>query len=216
MNAQSIDPLGISYEFFSWRGFVAGAVLIACTFGVQSLIGFPDIWSTRPLDFALLIIVSSIIVGIASGGVLVYLIPPDQDVIGVAGLGSDDVSQHISLMLVILALIQPMLSGFIVFPEYFASDQLSVIWVLIAFAAPSAGFALAMFDRQRAIAEDLRIYFKQHDKLDMVSLDTLHGQGARTAVYRMGMLESAASKVIGLKVVGHEIVLQKDELRVTT
>jgi hypothetical protein len=215
MTARTTDTLTMTYEFFSWKGFAVGAAFIAAILAIQSMIGFPAVWNQRALDFVLLIVVSSLMVGSASGGVLIYLIPPDQDVIGVAGLGSDDLSQHISLLLVILALIQPMMSGFVFFYEYFGADPVSFIWVLLGFAAPSMGFAIAMLDRQRAIADDLMLYFSQHDKLDLVTLDWLHGHGTRTAVYRMGMLESAASKVKGLKVVGHEMVVDKKQSALT-
>ncbi|TFG10837.1 hypothetical protein EU538_00605 [Candidatus Thorarchaeota archaeon] len=194
------------YEFFSLKGFVVGAVIIAALLILQSLISFPTIWLNEPLRFGAFILISAFIVGFASGAVLVYLIPPNQDVIGLAGLGSDDLPQSISLSLVILALIQPMFSGFIFFYSYFGSDPLIPIWILAAFAAPSAGFAAAMFERQKRIADDLRTYFQENSRLNMVSLDWLHGLGPRTATYRMGMLESAASRVENIRVVGHEIV----------
>jgi hypothetical protein len=205
----------MSYEFFSWKGFAVGGASIAAILAIQSVIGFPAIWNLRPLDFLLLVVASSLIVGVVSGGVLIYLIPPDQDVIGVAGLGSDNLSQHVSLLMVILALIQPMLSGFVFFYEHFGSDPVSFIWVLLGFAAPSLGFVTSMLERQKAIADDLTLYFSQHNTLDLASLDWLHGHGARTAVYRMGMLESAASKIRGLRVVGHEIVLDKTQFTIT-
>ena len=99
-----------------------------------------------------------------------------------------------------------MVSGFIFFFDYFENDPLIALWVLVAFAAPAFGLAVAMLDRANAIAADLKIYFMNNERLDMVTLDWLHGLGPRTAVYRMGMLESAASKVEGLKVDGHEII----------
>ncbi|TFF91572.1 hypothetical protein EU545_03595, partial [Candidatus Thorarchaeota archaeon] len=159
------------YEFFSVKGFVVGAAIISALLTVQSLISFPEIWSTEPVRYATFLLVSALIVGFASGAVLVYLIPPNQDVIGLAGLGSDDLPQSISLFLVILALIQPMFSGFVFFYQYFGNDPLVPIWILAGFSAPSAGFAAAMFERQKRIADDLRQYFKENDRLNMVSLD---------------------------------------------
>jgi hypothetical protein len=63
-----------------------------------------------------------------------------------------------------------------------------------------------MLERSRAIAEDLKVYFSANQKLDMARLDWLHGLGPRTATYRMGMLESAARSVVGLRISGHEII----------
>lgn len=200
------DTPEMRYEFFSVKGFMVGAVIISGLLVLQSLISFPSIWFDEPVSFGVFIFVSAIVVGFASGAVLVYLIPPNQDVIGLAGLGSDDLPQSMSLFLVILALIQPMFSGFILFYQYFGSDPLIPVWILAGFGAPSAGFAAAMFDRQKRIAQDLRIYFQEHDRLNMVSLEWLHGLGPRTATYRMGMLESAASRIDNLRVVGHEII----------
>jgi hypothetical protein len=136
-------------------------------------------------------------------------------VIGVAGLGSDDLTQHIALFLVILGLIQPIFSGFVFFFEYFGNDPFVVIWVVVGFAAPSAGYAVSMFDRTRAIASDLEMYFLNQTKLDMASLDWLHGLGPRTAVYRMGMLESAAARVPGIRVRGHEIIKDPDQFAIS-
>ena len=155
---------------------------------------------------------SALVVAIASGSVLVFLFPPDQDVIGVAGLGSDDITQHIALFLVMLSLIQPILTGFIFFYSYFGADPFIFIWVIVGFAAPSAGFSVSMFDRTSAIAGDLKDYFSENDTLDLSSLEWLYGLGPRTAVYRMGMLESAASKVSGLRVRGSLIVKIADPL----
>ena len=207
------------YEFFSWRGFVVGAAIITMSMILQSLVAYPLIWSDRPVSYALLVAVSAVVVGAASGGVLVFLYPPEQDIIGVAGLGSDNASQHLALLLVLMALMQPMLSGFVFFFDYFGpfgNDPLVVIWVLVAFGAPSAGLSVAMFDRTNAIALDLQLYFQHQNKLDMVRLDWLHGLGPRTAAYRMGMLERAAEKVRGLRVRGHEIIREKDALPVST
>ncbi|MCK5237902.1 MAG: hypothetical protein KAR33_00050 [Candidatus Thorarchaeota archaeon] len=210
----SDEIMTMKYEFFSWKGFLAGALVISVALVLQSLISFPDIWLTRTFGYSALIISSALIVGISSGSVLVFLFPPDQDVIGVAGLGSEDLTQHIALFLVILALVQPIFSGFVFFFEYFGDDPLVVIWVLVGFAAPSVGFAVSMYDRTRAIANDLEIYFSQHKKLDMASLDWLHGLGPRTAVYRMGMLENAATRVKGLRVRGHEIIKESDQFAI--
>ena len=210
------ELMTMKYEFFSLRGFFVGAIIISISFMLQSVISFPQIWIDRALGYTLLIISSALIVGVASGSVLIFLFPPDQDVIGVAGIGSDDLSQHIALFLVILALIQPVISGFIFFFEYFGVDPFAVIWVLVGFGAPSAGFTVAMFDRTNAIAEDLKIYFAHNQKLDMAGLDWLHGLGPRTAVYRMGMLESAAEKVVGLRVRGHEIVQERNPYTLKT
>jgi len=204
------DVIPMRYEFFSWKGFLVGSVSIAVAMVLQSMISFPLIWEMRSMGFTILIIVSSLIVGFASGSVLIFLFPPDQDVIGMAGLGSDDLTQHIALFWVVLALLQPMLSGFVFFFEYFGTDPFAMIWVLIGFAAPSAGFAIAMYDRTNAIANDLKLYFAHNQSLDIVSLDWLHGLGPRTAAYRMGMLESAAEKAGGLRVRGHQIVRISD------
>ncbi len=210
----SDEIMTMKYEFFSWKGFLAGAIVISVALVLQSLISFPEIWITRSLGYSLLIVFSALIVGISSGSVLVFLFPPDQDVIGVAGLGSDDLTQHIALFLVILALIQPIFSGFVFFFEYFGEDPFVVIWVVVGFGAPSAGYAVSMFDRTRAIAADLKIYFSHHKKLDMASLDWLHGLGPRTAVYRMGMLENAATRVKGIRVRGHEIIKESDQFAI--
>jgi hypothetical protein len=196
----------MKYEFFSWKGSIVGVAIIASTLVLESLIGFPQIWIEHPIAFPIFITFSAIVVGVTSGSVLVYLYPPSQDVIGIAGLGSDDLTQHMSLFLIIVALIQPMFSGFIFFFPYFGNDLLGGLWVLVGFAAPAFGLAVAMIDRANAIADDLKLYFETNERLNMVALDWLHGLGPRTAVYRMGMLESAASKVDGLKVEGHEII----------
>ena len=196
----------MKYEFFSWKGSIAGVAIIAATLVFQSLIGFPQIWTAHPIAFPIFIVFSSITVGVTSGSVLVYLYPPDQDVIGIAGLGNDDATQHMSLFLVVVALIQPIMSGFLFFYDYFGNDPFIALWVLVAFSAPAFGLAVAMLDRANAIAEDLKIYFENNERLDMVTLDWLHGLGPRTAVYRMGMLESAANKIGGLRVDGHEII----------
>jgi hypothetical protein len=198
--------MSMKYEFFSWRGFVIGAASIILVLVVQSYVSFPVIWVERALPFALHIIGSSLIVGIASGSVLVYLFPPQQDVIGLAGLGSDDATQHIALFLVILALVQPIFAGFIFFFDYYGQDPFIIIWVIAGFAAPSAGFASAMFERTNALAKDLAAYFKENKNLDLSSLKWLKGHGPRTTVYRMGILESAAGKVEGVRLRGHEIV----------
>ncbi|MCF2137973.1 MAG: hypothetical protein K9W43_12135 [Candidatus Thorarchaeota archaeon] len=212
MNSTNLE---MAYEFFSKKGFAAGGILTVIILILQSQLGFPSIWQDNPAGYMTFVIVSAIIVGIASGSVLVYLIPPDQDVIGVAGLGSDSISQHIALFLVILALIQPEFSGFVLFFDYFGIDPFAPLWVLLAFAAPSAGFATAMYDRMGAIARDLREYFKDHTRLDLVTLDWLHQYGARTAIYRMGMLESAAAKIPGLVVRGHMIIRETKMFSVT-
>ncbi len=183
-----------------------GASLLCVLLVMQSLISFPSIWSVHPFAFTLYILFSSMIVGITSGGVLVYLFPPAQDVIGIAGLGSDHASQHVALILTVLALMQPMISGFILFYDYFANDPFIPIWILIAFLIPSAGLTLAMYERTNAIASDLKEYFMNHERLDLVSLTWLHGLGPRTAAYRMGMLENAVSKIKGLRLEGYEIV----------
>ena len=204
------------YEFFSWQGFTVGAGVMTLSLIVQSFISFNMVWTQHALGYALFIVFSSIVVGITSGGVLVYLFPPDQDVIGIAGLGSDDITQHLSLILVILALVQPIFTGFVFFYEYFGADQLIFIWVLLGFAAPSLGLTTAMFERSRAIGADLKVYFAVHEKLDMASLDWLHAIGPRTATYRMGMLESAARRVEGLKITGHQIVRESKQFAVNT
>jgi hypothetical protein len=196
----------MKYEFFSRKGSLVGVAIIVLTLIIQSLLGFPEIWIDHPIAFPIFIAFSAITVGVTSGSVLVYLYPPDQDVIGIAGLGNDDATQHMSLFLVVVALIQPIVSGFIFFYDYFEGDPLIAFWVLVTFSAPAFGLAVAMFDRANVIAEDLRIYFENNERLDMVTLDWLHGLGPRTAVYRMGMLESAAGKVEGLKIDGHEII----------
>ena len=162
----------------------------------------------------MLILSSVLVVGVTSGGVLVYLYPPDQDVIGIAGMGSDDSTQHISLILVILSLAGPIFFGFAFFYAEFASDAFIFIWVIAGFAAPSLGLTAAMLERSKDIAADLRVYFSIHQKLDMASLDWLHGLGPRTATYRMGMLESAAKRVDGLKISGHEIVKENKKVAV--
>jgi len=202
------------YEFFSWQGFSVGAVVMALSLIVQSFISFNLVWTQDALGYSLFVVFSSLVVGITSGGVLVYLFPPDQDVIGIAGLGSDDNTQHLSLILVILALVQPIFTGFVFFYEYFSADQLIFIWVLFGFAAPSLGLTTAMFERSRAIGSDLKVYFAVHEKLDMTSLDWLHAIGPRTATYRMGMLESAARRVEGLRITGHEIIRESKQFAV--
>ncbi len=204
------------YEFFSWQGFAVGTLLLLVSFIIQSIVSFPQVWQERLFDYLLFIITSSSIVGLVSGSVLVYLYPPDQDVIGIAGLGSDDATQHLSLILVIIALLQPILSGFIFFYEYFGSDPFILIWVLLGFAAPSLGLTASMFERSREIASDLKLYFEMHNKLDMSSLDWLHSIGPRTATYRMGMLESAARRIQGLRISGHEIIKETDNLAMNT
>ncbi|TFG27631.1 hypothetical protein EU528_12485, partial [Candidatus Thorarchaeota archaeon] len=175
------------YEFFSIQGFLVGALLIACSLILQSLISFPEIWTMRPFGYFLLVLSSALVVGITSGGVLVYLYPPDQDVIGIAGLGSDDSTQHLSLIFVILSLAGPIFFGFSFFYDEFSNDAFIFIWVIASFAAPSLGLTTAMLERSRDIAKDLEVYFSVHQKLDMASLDWLHGLGPRTATYRMGM-----------------------------
>ena len=210
----SDEIMARKYEFFSWQGFTVGAVVLALSLIVQSIISFNVVWTEHSLGYALFIAFSSIVVGITSGGVLVYLFPPDQDVIGIAGLGSDDNTQHLSLVLVILALVQPIFTGFVFFYEYFGADQLIFIWVLLGFAAPSLGLTAAMFERSRAIGADLKVYFAVHEKLDMASLDWLHAIGPRTATYRMGMLESAARRVEGLRITGHEIIRESKQFAV--
>ncbi|MHA2026572.1 MAG: hypothetical protein ACW98U_11800 [Candidatus Thorarchaeota archaeon] len=210
----SDEIMARKYEFFSWQGFAVGAIVMSLTLILQSLISFPVVWQIQGTSYILLITFSSLVVGITAGGVLVYLYPPDQDVIGIAGLGSDDITQHLSLILVILSLVWPIFTGFVFFFDYFGSDTFIFIWVLLGFAAPSLGLTAAMFERSRAIGEDLKLYFAVHDKLDMASLDWLHAIGPRTATYRMGMLESAARNVEGLKITGHEIVKEKNQFAV--
>ena len=160
----------------------------------------------------MLVICSALVVGVTSGGVLVFLYPPDQDVIGIAGLGSDDSTQHLSLIMIILSLAGPIFFGFSFFYTEFSNDMFIFIWVLAGFAAPSLGLTIAMIERSRAIAADLREYFAEHQKLDMASLDWLHGLGPRTATYRMGMLESGAKRVVGLKISGHEILKENSQI----
>lgn len=202
------------YEFFSWQGFAVGALVMTLSLVLQSMISFPAIWDQSAFSFMLLILFSAVVVGITSGGVLVYLYPPDQDVIGIAGLGSDDITQHLSLVLVILSLVWPIFTGFLFFFEYFGNDPLIFIWVLMGFAAPSLGLTAAMFERSRAIGADLKLFFSVHDRLDMASLDWLHAIGPRTATYRMGMLESAARNVDGLRITGHEIIKERNQFAV--
>jgi len=202
----SDEIMARKYEFFSRQGFMVGVLLTLIFFILQSVMSFPQIWQEHLIGYSLFLSVSSLIVGFTSGSVLVYLYPPDQDVIGIAGLGSDDVTQHLSLVLVLIALLQPILSGFIFFFDYFSTDSYIFIWVLLNFAAPSLGLTAAMFERSKEIANDLRIYFNDHAKLDMTSLEWLHAIGPRTATYRMGMLESASRQVEGLKISGHEII----------
>ncbi|MFW9804612.1 MAG: hypothetical protein ACFFFC_18280 [Candidatus Thorarchaeota archaeon] len=206
----SDEIMEMRYEFFSWRGFFVGAVTICVALAIQSLLGFPAIWAEMGTEFAVLIALTGLVVGIASGSILVFLYPPNQDIIGVVGLGSDDTPQYLSLALVIIALVDPILSGFIFFFDYFTNDPFIVIWVMASFAAPSIGLTAAMFDRTNAISADLRLYFAHHDKLNLTSIDWLQGVGPRTAMYRMGMLESAARKLDGLRFSGHVIIREKD------
>ncbi len=201
----------MKYEFFSWRGFAVGAITIGLAFLFQSIISFPTIWTDDPLSYSLLIVASAFVVGIASGSILVYLFPPDQDVIGVAGLGSDDVAQHVSLLLVLMSLVLPLLSAFAFFFKYFSEDPLILIWVIIGFLAPSLGLTVSMFDRTNAISNDLELYFDSHETLDLTSLSWLIGVGPRTSTYRMGMLESAVKRVENLTIKGHEIVKTKSD-----
>ncbi|MGY5860520.1 MAG: hypothetical protein RTU63_14205 [Candidatus Thorarchaeota archaeon] len=210
----SDEILDRKYEFFSRQGFVFGALIITASLVLQSLISFPEIWLTRPLGYFLLVICSAFVVGVTSGGVLVFLYPPDQDVIGIAGMGSDDSTQHLSLILIILSLAGPIFFGFSFFYEEFSNDVFIFIWVLAGFAAPSLGLTAAMIERSREIAADLRVYFSAHQKLDMASLDWLHGLGPRTATYRMGMLESGAKRVDGLRIIGHEIIKENKKVTV--
>ncbi|MFW9980208.1 MAG: hypothetical protein ACFFEJ_19145 [Candidatus Thorarchaeota archaeon] len=200
------------YEFFSIKGSIAGAAVTTVALIFQAYISFPQAWVEQPFRYAIFIISSAFVVAIASGSVLVFLFPPDQDVIGLAGLGSDEITQHIALFLVMLSLIEPILAGFVFFYGYFGTDPFIFIWVIVGFAAPSAGFSASMFDRTSAIAKDLEAYFSNNATLELTSLEWLHGVGPRTAVYRMGMLESAASKVPGLRVRGHLIVKVADHL----
>jgi len=210
----SDEIMARKYEFFSWQGFAVGALVLALSVVLQSYLSFPMVWTEQALAFILMIVFSSLIVGITSGGVLVYLFPPDQDVIGIAGLGSDDFTQHLSLIMVILSLVWPVFSGFVFFYDYYGTDPFIFILVLAGFAAPSLGLTAAMFERSRAISADLRLYFAVHEKLDMAELDWLHAIGPRTATYRMGMLESAARNVEGLKILGHEIVKESSQFAV--
>ncbi|MGV9170081.1 MAG: hypothetical protein ACOC38_09110 [Promethearchaeia archaeon] len=200
------DILVKCYEFFSWRGFLTGATIIGISLILQSVIGFPEIWAERPTEFGTSILISSVIVGTACGSVLVFLFPPNQDVIGVAGLGSDDASQHIALFLVLLALIEPHLAGFVFFFEYYGQDPFEMVWVLVSFGTVSAGFASAMLDRTKTIARDLRNYFEDHDTLDLTKLDWLQAVGPRNAAYRMGMLGRAAKEIEYVRVVGHQLI----------
>ena len=137
------------YEFFSWQGFTVGAIVMALSLIVQSFISFDAIWAERALSYVLYIAFSSIVVGITSGGVLIYLYPPDQDVIGIAGLGSDDMTQHLSLVLVILALVQPVFTGFVFFKPLEAHRM--------SFGLPGLidqGFADELLRRYRITGED--------------------------------------------------------------
>jgi len=212
--SMSDEILDRKYEFFSRQGFAIGALLSAIALIAQSLLSFPTIWQTRPFGYFMLVLSSALMVGITSGGVLVFLYPPDQDVIGIAGMGSDDSTQHLSLILVILSLAGPIFFGFLFFYEEFSADVFIFIWVLVSFAAPSLGLTAAMLERSKAIAADLRVYFKTHQKLDMTSLEWLHGLGPRTATYRMGMLENGAKRVSGLRIVGHQIIKENETLSV--
>jgi len=203
----SEDVPDLRHEFFSWRGFAVGASLIGVILIVQSLLGFPHIWqSADAIAYVVFVVIAGLVVGTSSGSVLMFLIPPDQDVIGVAGFGSDDVSQHIALFLVILALVFPELFGFVLFYNYLVNDVLAPVWVLLAFAAPSAGFAASMCHRLDTIKSDLEKYFETHDRLDLTELEWLYEYGARTSVYRMGMIEAAAKRIEGLLVRGSLIV----------
>jgi len=210
----SDEILDRKYEFFSRQGFLIGALIITASLVLQSLITFPTIWQTRPLGYFLLVICSAFVVGVTSGGVLVFLYPPDQDVIGIAGMGSDDSTQHLSLILIILSLAGPIFFGFAFFYEEFSTDVFVFVWVLAGFAAPSLGLTAAMIERSNAIAADLRVYFSAHQKLDMTNLAWLHGLGPRTATYRMGMLESGAKRVDGLRIIGHEIIKENKKVAV--
>jgi hypothetical protein len=197
------------YEFFSWRGFGVGALIISASMLIQSSIGFPDVWTKSPVTYLTLVVMSALVVGLSSGAVLVYLVAPNQDVIGLSGLGSDDASQHVALVLVLLALVQPVISGYLFFYQYFNNDPLAAIWVMIAFAAPTIGIVVAFFDRRSAVISDLKAYFMSNNRLDLVGLEWLQGLGPRTTTYRIGMLENAASKVEGVRISGHEIVREK-------
>lgn len=200
---------GERYEFFSWSGFGVGAAIISFSLLIQSRIGFPDVWTESPITYLILIITSALVVGISSGAVLVYLVAPNQDVIGLSGLGSDDATQHVALILVLLALVQPVFSGYLFFYQYFNSDPLAAIWVMIAFSAPTVGIVVGFFDRRAAVTSDLKRYFLHNNRLDLVGLEWLVGLGPRTTTYRIGMLEAAASRVKGVRVSGHEIVKEK-------
>jgi hypothetical protein len=200
---------GERYEFFSWKGFGVGAAIIVASMVIQSSIGFPDVWTKSPFTYVTLIAASALVVGISSGAVLVYLVAPNQDVIGLSGLGSDDASQHVALLLVLLALVQPVISGYLFFYQYFNSDPLAAVWVMIAFAAPTIGIVVAFFDRRSAAISDLKTYFLSNNRLDLAGLEWLQGLGPRTTTYRIGMLENAASKVKGVQFSGHEIVREK-------
>ena len=204
--------LTMRYEFFSIKGSIAGGSVTIAALVIQSLISFPQAWMEQASQFVAFIITSALIVALASGSVLVFLFPPDQDVIGVAGLGSDDLTQHIALFLVILSLIEPMLAGFVFFYPYFGTDPFIFIWVIVGFAAPSAGFSVSMFDRTSEIAGDLEDYLSKNSSLDLTELEWLHGLGPRTSVYRMGMLENAATKLPGVRVRGHLIVKIHDPI----
>ncbi|MFX0108465.1 MAG: hypothetical protein ACFE7R_09295 [Candidatus Hodarchaeota archaeon] len=210
------EIMEMRYEFFSWKGFFAGAIAICTALVIQSIFSFQDVWQQQPANFTLQILFSGVVVGVASGGVLVYLFPPSQDIIGLAGLGSDDAPQYLSLALVVIALVQPIFTGFVFFFDQFANDPLIVIWVIAGFAAPSIGLTVSMFDRTRAIAHDLKLYFAHHSRLNLTELDWLQGVGPRTATYRMGMLESAAKTVGGLRISGHELVRAKDPFPINT
>ncbi len=206
MEPTSVSEMVGPHEDFSWRSFAVGSIAMAALLITQSLVSFRGIWTVHPFAYALYILFSSLIVGVTCGGVLVYLFPPSQDVIGIAGLGSDNASQHIALILTLMALLQPMITGFILFYDYFANDALIPIWILIAFLVPSIGLSLAIHERTNAIASDLRAYFKDHDSIDLVELTWLQGLGPRTAAYRMGMLETAVKRVRGIRLEGHKIV----------
>ena len=62
----------------------------------------------------------------------------------------------------------------------------------------------------RAIANDLEKYFEENTILDLTQITWLHGHGARTSVYRMGMLESATARVKNLRIRGSEIIVEKE------
>ncbi|RDE14420.1 MAG: hypothetical protein C4K47_04520 [Candidatus Thorarchaeota archaeon] len=205
---------GERYEFFSWRGFAVGAAIIGVSLLIQASIGFPDVWTESPITYLMLIAASALVVGISSGAVLVYLVTPNQDVIGLSGLGSDDATQHVALLLVLLALVQPVISGYLFFYEYFNSDPLAAIWVMVAFAAPTIGIIVGFFDRRAALVSDLKVYFLHNNRLDLAGLEWLQGLGPRTTTYRIGMLETAASRVRGVGLSGHEIVKEKSQAAV--